>query len=318
MTYALMLAFFRNDMGFGGNNGLTDYKDILGWDVHWPATRLGALSRLRRRRSALGYLLCRFITASKLGRVLLALRDAESRVRFLGYSVDQRQAVRLHRLGGARRDRRRALRAAGRHHQPERILARQFDRDRDLGLGRRPRHACLGPIVGAVAGQPRQDLADRRGARDLAVLFSARCSSLTTLVFPRGSSASSGSCRWRADRVARRRWRSPVAAESRHEAGVADRPTTLLYLNGVTVSFDGFKALNDLSLVVEEGELRTIIGPNGAGKTTMMDVVTGKTRPDPGEVFFGGIGGSDPPRRGRDRQSRHRAASSSGRPCSKT
>src|SRR3954454_5885142 len=62
----------------------------------------------------------------------------------------------------------------------------------------------------------------------------------------------------------------------------------LLYLNGVTVSFDGFKALNELSLVVEEGELRTIIGPNGAGKTTMMDVVTGKTRPDAGEVFFRG------------------------------
>ena len=63
---------------------------------------------------------------------------------------------------------------------------------------------------------------------------------------------------------------------------------TLLYLNGVSVSFDGFKALNELSLVVEEGELRTIIGPNGAGKTTMMDVVTGKTRPDRGEVFFRG------------------------------
>src|SRR5256714_6512567 len=63
----------------------------------------------------------------------------------------------------------------------------------------------------------------------------------------------------------------------------------LLYLNGVTVSFDGFKALNDLSLIVEAGELRTIIGPNGAGKTTMMDVVTGKTRPDSGEVFFAGL-----------------------------
>src|SRR5213082_863666 len=70
----------------------------------------------------------------------------------------------------------------------------------------------------------------------------------------------------------------------------AAHPTgdVLLYLNGVTVSFDGFKALDDLSLVVEEGELRTIIGPNGAGKTTMMDVVTGKTRPDTGEVFFRG------------------------------
>jgi len=60
----------------------------------------------------------------------------------------------------------------------------------------------------------------------------------------------------------------------------------LLYLDGVTVSFDGFKALNNLSLVVDRGELRTIIGPNGAGKTTMMDVITGKTRPDSGTVLF--------------------------------
>jgi urea transport system ATP-binding protein len=65
-------------------------------------------------------------------------------------------------------------------------------------------------------------------------------------------------------------------------------PDTLLYLDGVTVSFDGFKALNSLSLVLEEGELRTVIGPNGAGKTTMMDVITGKTRPDRGTVKFRG------------------------------
>jgi urea transport system ATP-binding protein len=62
----------------------------------------------------------------------------------------------------------------------------------------------------------------------------------------------------------------------------------ILYLDGVNVSFDGFKALNSLSLIVESGELRTIIGPNGAGKTTMMDVVTGKTRPDAGTVLFKG------------------------------
>jgi urea transport system permease protein len=86
MTYALMLAFFRNDMGFGGNNGMTDYKDILGWDLHEPATRLG-LYLCSVAALGLGFLACRFITASKLGRVLLALRDAESRVRFLGYSV---------------------------------------------------------------------------------------------------------------------------------------------------------------------------------------------------------------------------------------
>jgi urea transport system ATP-binding protein len=61
----------------------------------------------------------------------------------------------------------------------------------------------------------------------------------------------------------------------------------ILYLEGITVAFDGFKALNDLSLTIEDGELRCIIGPNGAGKTTMMDVITGKTRPDAGNAFFG-------------------------------
>src|SRR6202041_2593260 len=62
--------------------------------------------------------------------------------------------------------------------------------------------------------------------------------------------------------------------------------SALLYLNGVNVSFDGFKALNNLSLAIEPGEMRAIIGPNGAGKTTMMDVVTGKTRPEKGAVIF--------------------------------
>src|SRR5688572_25620869 len=70
---------------------------------------------------------------------------------------------------------------------------------------------------------------------------------------------------------------------------MAPRTTTaLLYLDGVTVAFDGFRALNNLSFAVEPGEMRAIIGPNGAGKTTMMDVVTGKTRPDEGDVMFDG------------------------------
>lgn len=69
--------------------------------------------------------------------------------------------------------------------------------------------------------------------------------------------------------------------------GVDVSHKAILYLEGVTVSFDGFRALNDLSLTLDDGELRCIIGPNGAGKTTMMDVITGKTRPDAGRVFFG-------------------------------
>ncbi|CAM3820154.1 urea ABC transporter ATP-binding protein UrtD [Bordetella tumulicola] len=70
-------------------------------------------------------------------------------------------------------------------------------------------------------------------------------------------------------------------------AGVDTTHGAILYLEGITVSFDGFKALNDLTLDIGVGELRCIIGPNGAGKTTMMDVITGKTRPNTGSAFFG-------------------------------
>ena len=74
--------------------------------------------------------------------------------------------------------------------------------------------------------------------------------------------------------------------DMRVQPKITDPASSILYLDGVSVSFDGFKALNDLSFVVQPGEMRAIIGPNGAGKTTMMDVITGKTRPDEGEVYF--------------------------------
>ena len=69
-----------------------------------------------------------------------------------------------------------------------------------------------------------------------------------------------------------------------------DRATSaMLYLDGVHVSFDGFHAINNLSLTIAPGEMRAIIGPNGAGKTTMMDIITGKTKPDEGDVLFDGV-----------------------------
>ena len=77
----------------------------------------------------------------------------------------------------------------------------------------------------------------------------------------------------------------PGSQDDPHGPGVP-AAGSILYLDGVTVSFDGFKALDNLSLVIVPGELRTIVGPNGAGKTTMMDVITGKTRPDSGDVLF--------------------------------
>ncbi len=87
LTYALMLAFFRNDMGFGGNNGLTDFKDILGFPVQANTTR-AALFAASAVALALGYLVARAIVASRLGKVLVSIRDAESRTRFLGYRVE--------------------------------------------------------------------------------------------------------------------------------------------------------------------------------------------------------------------------------------
>jgi len=87
LTYALMLAFFRNEMGFGGNNGLTDFKDILGFDIQSDATRIG-LFLASAIALALGYLVCRAIVVSRLGRVAVAIRDAEDRTRFIGYKVE--------------------------------------------------------------------------------------------------------------------------------------------------------------------------------------------------------------------------------------
>ncbi|NGY03156.1 urea ABC transporter permease subunit UrtC [Solimonas terrae] len=87
LTYALLLAFFRNEMGFGGNNGLTDFKELLGFDLQKGSTHVG-LFLITVLALALGYLACRYIVNSRFGRVIEAVRDAESRARFIGYKVE--------------------------------------------------------------------------------------------------------------------------------------------------------------------------------------------------------------------------------------
>jgi urea transport system permease protein len=87
LTFALMLGFFRNNFGFGGNNGLTDFKDILGFNVQAPETR-ATLFAISVITLGLGFYVCRVIVASKFGKVLIAIRDAENRTRFLGYRVE--------------------------------------------------------------------------------------------------------------------------------------------------------------------------------------------------------------------------------------
>lgn len=87
MTYALMLAFFRNEMGFGGNNGLTDFKEIFGFSLQSPSTKLG-LFIATAIILCIAYAICHFIVNSKMGRVVTAIRDTESRVRFVGYKPE--------------------------------------------------------------------------------------------------------------------------------------------------------------------------------------------------------------------------------------
>jgi len=87
LTYALLLAFFRNEMGFGGNNGLTDFKELLGFDLRADATRV-ALLLMTLVSLAAAYVVCRLITGSRFGRIVISIRDAEDRARFLGYRVE--------------------------------------------------------------------------------------------------------------------------------------------------------------------------------------------------------------------------------------
>jgi len=213
MTYALWLAFFRNDMGFGGNNGLTDYKDILGWDVHLPETRLG-LYLATVVALGIAYLFCRFITVSKLGRVLLALRDAESRVRFLGYSTTQAKlfvftvsAV----LAGI----------AGALYVPQVgiINPSEFSPGNSIEIAIWVSVGGRGTLVGAAIGAVVVNLAKTwltGAAPEIWLFFLGGLFVLTTLVFPRGIVGVFRQFAWpRSRQAARLPIEPPIVAEKR-------------------------------------------------------------------------------------------------------
>ena len=168
MTYALLLAFFRNDMGFGGNNGMTDFKDMLGFAVQADDTR-AVLCFASALALAIFLVSAAAIVGSRFGKVLIAVRDAESRMRFLGYRVERLQAVRLRAVGGAWPA------------SPARSTCRRSASS--IPASSRPANSIEAVIWVAVGGrgtlvgrghrrlhrQFRQDLAHRRAAGDLAV-----------------------------------------------------------------------------------------------------------------------------------------------------
>ncbi len=167
LSYALMLAFFRNDMGFGGNNGFTDFKDILGFDLHEDGTRV-ALLVVTAVALAASYIACRAdrLVAGRTGRQGDSRRGEPHTLSRLSRRVLQALGVRV--LGRRRRRGGRPVRAAGGHHQPERVCADQLDRGRHLGGGRRTRHAVR-RRGRCGAGELREDVSDGRAARGLAL-----------------------------------------------------------------------------------------------------------------------------------------------------
>ena len=284
LTYALMLAFFRNDMGFGGNNGMTDFKDILGFPLNRESTSVGLMLVTAAVLSA-AFLLARAMTRSRFGKVLVAVRDAEARTRFLGYRPESYKltvwvvSAVIAGIGGAL-----YVPQVGIINPSEFAPGNSIEAVIWVAVGGRGTLGRRNPR--RDPRKSRQDLANERAARNLAVCVLAGCSSRHVV---------SAARHHRSVRCApaRRDARTPMATASRppprrlRARSPDERADALLYLDGVTVSFDGFKALNALSLVLEAGEMRAVIGPNGAGKTTMMDVITGKTKPDCGRAMFG-------------------------------
>src|SRR5450830_176116 len=206
------------------------------------------------------------------------------------------QALRVDFVGRAVRHRRRPVRAAGGHHQPVRNVAGQLHRNGGVGGRGRARHlarpdcgrlhrerleklvhGCLAGAVAVRAGpavhRRHPVLAARHAGRVEQVQAQARRGRggrMSIRMLPGMASAEAG----------------PTYSRVKGE-GVDTTHGAILYLEDISVSFDGFKAINKLSLDISVGELRCIIGPNGAGKTTMMDVITGKTRPTSGTAWFG-------------------------------
>ena len=224
---------------------------------------------------------------SRFGKVLIAVRDAEARTRFLGYRPESYKLVVwvlsavMAGIGGAL-----YVPQVGIINPSEFSPANSIEAVIWVAVGGR------GTLSGAILGAVLVNLGKTYLTSALPSLWLYALGAIfifVTLLLPRGIVGLFA----RRERVVAPEPEPAQAAPAERARGdgmsdvSAELHDTLLYLDGVTVSFDGFRALNALSLVLEAGEMRAVIGPNGAGKTTMMDVITGKTRPDEGKVVFG-------------------------------
>ena len=274
-------------MGLGGNNGLTDFKDILGFPVQARSTR-AALFALSALALAGGYLLCR---ASSYRSSAKSSSPSATPRAGPGFSATGSRTTSL---------RSSRFRPCSRASPAPSTCRRSASSIRASSLPANSIEVVIWVAVGGratLAGAALGALvvnAARRGSparsRNSGSSRLAGSSSSSPCSCRRGSSgrpwSSSAGC---GQAFPRRRGRPDRRCRIRRSSSMQQTITPiLLYLDNVTVSFDGFRALNALSLAIDHAEMRAIIGPNGAGKTTMMDVITGKTRPAKGTALFEG------------------------------
>ena len=240
------------------------------------------------------------MVTSKLGKVLIAVRDAESRTRFLGYRVESYKLF-VFTLSACMAG------VAGALYVPQVgiINPGEFAPGNSIeaviwvAVG--GRGTLIGAALGAVVVNYAKTVFTSGPLAPYWLFMLGALFILVTLLLPKGIIGTFNAWwePWKAQRTRPmpRAPRAKTASASANRTRRSERmnametrtTSALLYLDGVHVSFDGFHAINNLSLTLEPGEMRAIIGPNGAGKTTMMDIITGKTKPDEGEVLFDGI-----------------------------
>ena len=294
MALCAWLLFNRNSLNLGGTNGLSGFKSVFGFTLNDAGTQR-ALYVATALCLCGAYLLCRAITRSPAGKVLVAIRDSETRVLFSGYSPAAFKlfvfvvSAALAGVAGA-------------------LYVPQVGIITPAKIGVLPsiemiiwvavggRGTLLGPIVGAFGVNWLQSILTT-SYPDLWLLVLGGMFVGVVLFFPDGVVGTAQKLIARLSRAAenggvgggRPRRARDVRGERGDEAMTVDASPrgSIIYLQDVTVDYDGFKALNDLNFYMDYRELRVVIGPNGAGKTTLLDVISGKVEPTSGRVVFG-------------------------------
>ena len=294
VTLAAWLVFCRNDMKLCGTNGLTNFVTIAGFELTNPRVKLG-LYLMTLLCLVASYVVCRWVVASKLGRVLIAIRDNESRLRFSGYKPHHFKIVAfmlsgmIAGLGGMLYAPQMGIFTPKYMEVPFSILVVIW-----VAVG--GRGTLSGAILGAMVVNLIYNLLTSRwpaawpflqgGLFVLVVLFlpNGLMGAWQQFVRP-GKQEEETEDEKEAEEL------PDNALERVHSLSKLKSQTLLggdlLRVENVAVLFDGFKALDIDEFAVGHRELRVIIGPNGAGKTTLCDVISGKTRPTTGRVFFG-------------------------------